>query len=73
MREAESGTQQEGDGGEGRCEPGTLPSGIPGGAGRGTANREARAPAPNGAADWLRGETITRQGAAALKGQTPQP
>ena len=32
MREAESGTQQEGDGGEGRCEPGTLPSGIPGGA-----------------------------------------
>ena len=44
-------------------------------AGRGarTANQEARSPAPNGAADWLRGETITRPGAAALKGQTPQP
>ena len=27
-----TGTQQEGDGGEGRCEPGTLPSGVPGAA-----------------------------------------
>lgn len=52
---------------------GRTAPGIPIGAGRGAANWEAGSPAPNSTADWLRGETISRPGAAALKGQTPSP
>lgn len=50
---------------------GRTAPGVPGGAGRGGApssQSDGRIPAPNGAADWLRGETITQPGAVALKG-----
>lgn len=48
---------------------GRTAPGIPGGAKSSGGQSGGWFPAPNGAADWFRRETITRLGAVALKGQ----